>query len=56
MLVVEVSDNGVGGAMPGRRLGLGSLADRAGAVGGWLAVHIPRGRGTQVVAEPLCAS
>jgi len=44
-VVVEVTDDGVGGAEPR------SLADRIEAVGGTLAVESPRGAGTRLLAE-----
>jgi signal transduction histidine kinase len=56
LLTVEVSDDGVGGAVPGGGLGLRSLADRVEALGGLLAIDSPVGRGTRLVAELPCAS
>lgn len=54
-LLVEVSDDGVGGArMSGT--GLRGLADRVDALGGRLTVHSPAGHGTRVVAEIPCRS
>jgi signal transduction histidine kinase len=50
-LRVEVSDDGRGGADPGRGTGLRGLADRVEAVGGALTVDSPRGAGTRLVAE-----
>jgi signal transduction histidine kinase len=47
---VEVEDDGVGGADPGRGTGLRGLADRVEALGGTLAVESPPGRGTRLVA------
>lgn len=50
-LVVEVADNGVGGADPTRGTGLRGLADRVEALGGRLSVEsLPR-RGTRLLAE-----
>jgi PAS domain S-box-containing protein len=49
--VVEVSDDGVGGADPSRGSGLRGLADRVAALDGSLAVVSPPGRGTVVRAE-----
>jgi signal transduction histidine kinase len=50
-LVVEIVDDGVGGADPGRGSGLRGLADRVEALGGRLSVHSPAGNGTRVVVE-----
>ena len=44
-LVVEVHDDGVGGAQAGTGSGLSGLADRVGACDGSLSVTSPRGRG-----------
>jgi signal transduction histidine kinase len=54
-LVVEVADDGVGGA---DRCGTGlrGLADRVATVGGTLRIHSPAGSGTVVTAELPCAS
>lgn len=54
-LVVEVRDDGVGGADPARGSGLRGLADRVGAVDGRIAVTSPAGRGTTIHAEIPCA-
>ena len=51
VLVVEVSDDGVGGADPGRGSGLRGLSDRVEALGGRLRVSSERGIGTTVRAE-----
>jgi signal transduction histidine kinase len=48
--VIEIRDDGVGGADPSRGSGLRGLADRVEAVGGWLSVTSPPGGGTTVVA------
>jgi signal transduction histidine kinase len=50
-LWVAVSDDGVGGADPGRGSGLRGLADRVEALGGSLHIETPRGAGTRLVAE-----
>ena len=50
-LVVEVRDDGVGGADPGRGSGLQGLADRVGALDGSLALDSPPGSGTTLRAE-----
>jgi signal transduction histidine kinase len=54
--VVEVSDDGVGGADPARGSGLRGLADRVEALGGALVVDSPQGKGTRLRAEIPCAS
>jgi signal transduction histidine kinase len=56
VLVLEVSDDGVGGASAGNGSGLRGLADRVEAAGGRLVVESPPGGGTRVVAEIPCAS
>ena len=53
-LVVEVRDDGVGGADPGRGSGLRGLADRVSAVDGTITVDSPSGAGTTVRAEIPC--
>lgn len=53
-IVAQVSDDGRGGATLGGGTGLQSLADRAAALGGALAVNSPDGGGTTVtLAVPL---
>jgi len=54
--VIEVRDDGVGGADPETGSGLRGLADRVGALDGRLVVESPAGRGTRVRAEIPCAS
>jgi len=55
-MVVEVRDDGVGGASAGAGSGLSGLADRVGALEGRLSVESPPGHGTLVRAEvPLSA-
>jgi len=54
-LVVEIVDNGVGGADTERGTGLRGLADRVEALGGRLRVWTPLGKGTRVRAEIPCA-
>jgi signal transduction histidine kinase len=56
VLVLEVRDDGVGGATDADGSGLRGLADRVEAVGGRLAVESPPGGGTRVVAEIPCVS
>ena len=53
--VVEVADDGIGGADGARGTGLRGLADRVDALGGRLLVESPPGRGTVVHAEIPCA-
>jgi signal transduction histidine kinase len=55
-LVVEIVDDGVGGADSERGSGLRGLADRVEALGGRLRVWSPAGGGTRVKAEIPCAS
>ena len=52
--LVEVADDGVGGADSSRGSGLSGLADRVEALGGRLALVSPVGRGTVVRAEIPC--
>jgi len=54
-LVVEVVDDGVGGADTESGSGLRGLADRVEALGGRLRVWTPQGGGTRVQAEIPCA-
>ncbi len=54
-LVIEVTDNGVGGADPDRGTGLAGLGERVEAVGGWLRVISPTGGPTTILAELSCA-
>jgi PAS domain S-box-containing protein len=49
--LVEVRDDGVGGADPGRGSGLSGLADRVASLNGRLAIDSPPGAGTLVRAE-----
>jgi len=55
LLVLQVSDDGIGGAAAGGGSGLRGLADRVEALGGRLTVSSPPGRGTQLRAEIPCA-
>ena len=50
-LVVEIRDNGIGGADPDRGTGLRGLADRVRAVDGRLKLHSAPGAGTTVAAR-----
>jgi signal transduction histidine kinase len=53
-LIVDVTDDGIGGADPARGSGLSGLADRVAALGGVLQVDSPAGGGTRVRAELPC--
>jgi signal transduction histidine kinase len=55
-LVVEVADDGVGGAVMSDGSGLRGLADRVDAHGGRLRVDSPPGGGTRVIGELPCGS
>ena len=54
-LLVEVGDDGVGGADPDGS-GLRGLADRVAALDGQLRVHSPHGKGTRITVELPCGS
>jgi len=54
VVVVEVRDDGVGGASADTGSGLRGLADRVEALGGRLQVWSPEGRGTRLRAEIPC--
>jgi signal transduction histidine kinase len=49
--VVEVADDGIGGADPGRGSGLRGLADRVSALDGSMELDSPAGSGTRLRAE-----
>lgn len=53
-LVVDVADDGVGGASVDSGRGLRGLADRVQALGGMLEVKSPPGSGTRIVARIPC--
>ena len=53
--VVEVEDDGVGGADPKRGSGLRGLADRVEALEGRLGIVSRPGEGTRIRAEIPCA-
>ncbi|GAA4787854.1 hypothetical protein GCM10023200_22660 [Actinomycetospora chlora] len=55
-LRVEIADDGVGGARAGTGAGLRGMADRAGALGGTIALDSDEGRGTRMVLEVPCGS
>jgi signal transduction histidine kinase len=54
-VLVEVTDDGIGGADTERGSGLRGLADRVEALGGRLRIWSPSGGGTRVKAEIPCA-
>ena len=56
LVLVEVSDDGIGGADTEQGSGLRGLADRVEALGGRLRVWSPPGGGTRVSAEIPCGS
>jgi signal transduction histidine kinase len=53
-LVVEVADDGIGGADPGRGTGLRGLADRLAVLEGRLEVESAQGQGTTITARIPC--
>ena len=53
-LIVEIVDDGIGGADSESGSGLRGLADRVEALGGRLRVWTPQGGGTRVRAEMPC--
>ena len=55
-LVIEVSDDGIGGADASAGSGLAGLADRVAAVGGWVRVLSPVNGPTSVLVEMPCGS
>jgi signal transduction histidine kinase len=55
-IVVEVADDGIGGADTERGSGLRGLADRVEALDGQLRIWSPKGGGTRLRAEIPCAS
>jgi signal transduction histidine kinase len=56
VLVVEIRDDGDGGAQPSNGSGLTGLADRVEALGGRLRIVSPPGGGTRIVGEIPCES
>ncbi len=53
-LIIEVSDDGSGGADPDRGSGLSGLADRVASIGGSLSIDSPPGDGTRIQANIPC--
>lgn len=56
VLIVEVTDDGIGGATMATGSGLRGLADRADVLGGTLNLVSPVGHGTRLTAELPCGS
>ncbi|GAA3980929.1 sensor histidine kinase [Thermobifida alba] len=56
LLVITVTDDGVGGADPRRGTGLTGLADRVAVHGGTVVLHSPRGGPTTVEVRIPCVS
>jgi signal transduction histidine kinase len=54
--VIDVDDNGVGGADPARGSGLRGLSDRVQALDGTFQIESPTDGGTHIHAEIPCAS
>jgi signal transduction histidine kinase len=54
VLVVEVRDDGIGGAGAEEGSGLAGLRDRVGALGGTLVVESPKGGPTAITAVLPC--
>jgi signal transduction histidine kinase len=54
--VIEIADDGIGGADETAGTGLRGLADRVAALDGTLRISSPPGAGTVVTAELPCAS
>jgi signal transduction histidine kinase len=54
--VVEVADDGIGGADPDAGSGLRGLTDRVDALDGHLHIVSPAGGGTRIRAEIPCGS
>jgi signal transduction histidine kinase len=54
--VVEIADDGIGGAAASNGSGLRGLADRVEAQGGRLRIESPQGAGTRIVGEIPCGS
>ena len=55
-LMIEVEDDGIGGARTEDGSGLRGLTDRVEALGGRLTIQSPVGGGTRIVGEIPCAS
>lgn len=55
-LIVEIADDGLGGADPARGSGLRGLEDRVAALGGHLDIESPAAGGTRLIAVIPCES
>ena len=55
-LVLDIRDDGAGGADSSKGGGLSGLGDRVNALGGWMRVLSPNGGPTSVIAEIPCGS
>ena len=55
-VVIQIVDDGRGGANPSRGSGLQGLVDRVGALDGRFTIHSNPGTGTTIRAEIPCAS
>lgn len=56
LIRVVITDDGIGGAHPGKGSGLRGLAQRVESVDGTLSVHSPVGGPTTIISELPCAS
>ena len=55
-LVLDIRDDGAGGADSSKGGGLSGLGDRVNALGGWMRVLSPSGGPTSVIVEIPCGS
>jgi signal transduction histidine kinase len=55
-LLIEVRDDGVGGAKAGAGSGLSGMTERVTAIGGWMRILSPAGGPTSILVELPCAS
>jgi signal transduction histidine kinase len=55
-LIVDVRDDGEGGAEASQGTGLSGLSDRVNALGGWMRVLSPIGGPTSIIVEIPCGS
>lgn len=55
-LLVEVRDDGIGGADLAKGTGLAGLGDRVASLGGWMQVVSPPGGPTTLLVEVPCGS
>ena len=55
-LLIEVSDDGIGGASAASGSGLRGIEDRVDVLGGRLRVDSPPGGGTRMLVEVPCGS